>query len=486
VTFLAVLGAVLLAVDLAWRQGLASGAPYVLLVALSLRLRSRRVTLRVTLAASVLTALGLLRSRPGGSLAAEVLGRLLTLAVIWGVAVEGLKLLNKRTVRPLSEREAETAPDQRNRDRARLRRQQKRDLQIGLAQGVFHAINNTLMVIQSDTDRLQERLEPAHAARPLVEDIEKAAEEIGVASERWQRFMREEAGSGPPVELSRLLDEGLPLLRHLLPGMFQIAVDRPPSPDQRLLVSVSADALFQIVLSLGMLVREALPKGGELRMTVTTTAPPAGQSRGEHDGLVRLALEAIGESLEERPAWLVDPGEPTPAALTLQVLRDLAEEHGGHFEARVQSRGRLQLAVTLPYTVGVEQPASATGVVMVVDRHDYTRTLTAGVLRGEGLTVAPCRSATEALDAWRLHHGQPRVIVVEETALDGLETAQLAELEELSQDGHVILTRGAEAGTASRRLPDCSRWLRKPYAMRELTALVRLTLQAQSGRDNER
>jgi|GEM_PF-1694438 len=80
------------AFDIATPLGFAGGVPYVFVILLSLFSQEKHLTIRVTIAASLLTLMGIFLSPAGGELWQVVLNRILAIFVIWCTAILGIKL----------------------------------------------------------------------------------------------------------------------------------------------------------------------------------------------------------------------------------------------------------------------------------------------------------------------------------------------------------------------------------------------------------
>lgn len=148
-----------------------------------------------------------------------------------------------------------------------------------LASGVAHDFNNLLTGILAWVDIATDELEEAHPVTNALAEIRTSAERAAELTQQLLAFGRRQLLAPGPVDLSEVV---VRLKRWM---------DRVLGPDHRLTVTIPDDAwmvetdrsqIERALTALVMNAREAMPTGGEIRLTV------------EHEVLSREHAEAIG------------------------------------------------------------------------------------------------------------------------------------------------------------------------------------------------
>jgi len=218
-----------------------------------------------------------------------------------------------------------------------------------LAAGVAHEVNNPLASISSLVQILQAKLPDDPADRQSAE----ARELLRLVSTQIARItqvvrdMTEFAGQRPParspLELRALLEAGL-RLASFDPDFkrLRLATDFDDSAPR---VSADPDQLQQVFLNLLLNARDAMPGGGELRVS-TRYDPRAGELSTE------IADTGSGVAPEHLP-HVFDPFFTTKPAgrgtgLGLAVCHRIVTAHGGRIELSPADECGTRVRVTLP------------------------------------------------------------------------------------------------------------------------------------------
>ncbi|TDH62710.1 response regulator [Dankookia rubra] len=352
-----------------------------------------------------------------------------------------------------------------------------------LTGGVAHDFNNLLSVITNGVALLKRGIEPARRER-LLDAMEKAAHRGADLTRRLLSFARRQALRPEPLDLRAWLEEMRELLARALRG--DIAIEVEAAPDLWW-ARVDAAELELAVLNLGVNARDAMPRGGVLRLVAgnveldaLTDADRLGGAFTRiavHDTGTGMAPEVLARAFE--PFFSTkDVGQGT--GLGLAQVYGFARQSGG--TARVASRpgeGTTvtlllpRAAPTLPAGVAAVPPAPRAAEegaplhLLLVEDDEAVAELTAEMLRHLGHTVTRVASGPAAIRA--LTEGLAVELVLTDVVMtggqDGLELAkQLGR----NHPGLPILLYsgygGAPARVAAAGLP----LLRKPYSLEEL------------------
>ncbi|WP_187830246.1 ATP-binding protein [Siccirubricoccus phaeus] len=373
-----------------------------------------------------------------------------------------------------------------------------------LTGGVAHDFNNLLSVIVSGTSLLRRDQDQAKRER-LMDAIEQAARRGADLTRRLLTFARRQALRPAPLDLRHWLPDMRELLARSLRGDIAVEIEAEAGLWP---VLVDAGELELAVLNLAVNARDAMPRGGRLRLR----AENAELRRGaDPDGLegrfVRLAVQDDGTGMP--PEVLAHAFEPffstkevgRGTGLGLAQVYGFARQSGG--AARITSIAGQGTAVTLllprseaaPEAAAEEAPAAATARpaataprrgpglnILLVEDDDDVAVLTAEMLHHLGHTVSRVESGAAALKA--LAGGVAAQLVLSDVVMpggwDGLDLAQA--MREEGWPIPVLLYSGyggAPARVAAAGLP----LLRKPFSLPELERAVLLAFRERQGEE---
>jgi signal transduction histidine kinase len=222
-----------------------------------------------------------------------------------------------------------------------------------LAAGLAHEINNPIAFVLANLNHLQ-ALRKEECSEAEVEEVVLETQE-GVARLRLivdelLRLARTGERLSEPVQLARVVESVLPIVRHEAKGRVRIETSLAYAP----LVSGDAGRLGQVVLNLVQNAIHAL-QGGEQgsRVGITVAAAETG---------VELCVEDDGPGIpdEVRP-HIFEPFFTTKASgsgtgLGLAVTREIVGRHGGTIEVETGATG-TRFRVTLPAADAAAVPA---------------------------------------------------------------------------------------------------------------------------------
>jgi len=170
-----------------------------------------------------------------------------------------------------------------------LRQSQKMDAIGQLAGGVAHDFNNMLSGIMGAADLLSRRLDKDVASRQLVNLIIDATEKATSLTRKLLDFSRQGKIEPLPVDIHNVLNGSIALLTRSINRKIRIF-----SEFQAVKTIIMGDAaqLQNAILNLGINARDAMPEGGELRITTRNL------TIGEHDNRLFEHEVAPGEFVE--------------------------------------------------------------------------------------------------------------------------------------------------------------------------------------------
>jgi PAS domain S-box-containing protein len=365
---------------------------------------------------------------------------------------------------------------------ARLREAQRLEAVGQLAGGVAHDFNNLLAVIANYAQFVRKELDDDSRAAGDVDQIISASRRASELTRRLLLFSRRQSGTPEVLSLRRVI-ESLELLLHRTLGE---GIELVVECDDRLWdVEADRSQLEQLVMSLVMNSREAMPEGGTLRIEVANTVmrDPEGPSARA----VRLTVADTGRGMpKEVAAHAFEPFFTTKSVAGHGVGLGLATVYG----IVTKARGRIELesepgrgttvTVILPAVRRASDddpsPSAPRGrgeTALVVEDADAVRVLTGRMLYAAGYQVIPVESAAVALE--RLDAADALVTDVVMPGMSGVELAVTAR--ERRPGLPVVFVSGYTGDTPVAGSDDpATAFLAKPFDGDELLRAVRATL----------
>ncbi|MEQ1850280.1 MAG: response regulator [Chthoniobacteraceae bacterium] len=368
------------------------------------------------------------------------------------------------------------------------RRAQRMDNIGALACGIAHDLNNVLSPIMICSDVL------ASASRgpdesEMVELIRSSALRGSRIVRQVSLFARGDDGERVPVEASHIVSEAAQLLRATLPK--NLTFRSSATPDAGFVLGDPAE-LQQVVLTLCIHARDAMPDGGNLTLAAERVmadelfAAMAPGAKGA--AYVVLSVTDSGEGIpaEERKR-IFDAQIPSMGAGSrLATVRSIIESHGGFVRCEsVVGQGTVfyaclpALADDEPADVAGRQEARGSGeLLLVVEDEAAIANLCGKVLEGQGYRVLIAADGVEALELFARNRGEIRAVIgdVCMPRMDGVGLVRA--IRETEPHVPILIATGATEGPLLRQveaLPAVS-VIRKPFTRRLLLAAVQRCL----------
>ncbi len=213
-----------------------------------------------------------------------------------------------------------------------------------LAAGIAHELNNPVSIISNRIELILEEAEKLELAPELREDLRvlhRNAQRVARIAQSLLSTSRHSPGEHRPVDLNRVVEETL-LLAGKTMTKEGIRVRVALAPDL-LPVLGDAGALQQVLLNLLTNAREAMPDGGEIRITTERASDRA--------GWVRLLVADTGPGIpQEVLPKIFEPFFTTKrvgTGLGLSVSAGIVRDHGGTLS--VESRPGLGTTFALAF-----------------------------------------------------------------------------------------------------------------------------------------
>lgn len=202
-----------------------------------------------------------------------------------------------------------------------------------LTGGIAHDFNNILAIIINNLNLVGKRLGENSSATPLVAGAVQAADRGIALIQRLLGFARKQHLAPQPVEIARLIVGIQGMIRQTLGPQIELSID---APRHLAPAEVDSDQLELAILNLATNARDAMPRGGSLRIGLAErrsdqTSPPELAS----DDYLVISLSDTGAGMDDATlAHAVEPffttkkvGAGTGLGLPM-VLRFVAQSGG--------------------------------------------------------------------------------------------------------------------------------------------------------------
>ncbi len=389
----------------------------------------------------------------------------------------------------------------RERIEAQLLQSQKMEGIGRLAGGIAHDFNNLLTAILGYTALIRMGLQPGDAVAEDVAEVEKAARRAADLTRQLLAFARKQVVTPRVVSLNELVGNLQRLLDRLIGPHVMLETELAPD-----LWAVRADPgqLEQVVTNLVVNARDALPRGGVIRV-VTRNVSLGPEAVAAHADLpagdyVRLEVSDTGEGMDEATlARVFEPFFTTKekgkgTGLGLATAYGIVRQAGGSIGADSRPGAGATFTVLLPRVDEVPGRLEATPVavpaaggegdetVLVADDEALVRDIAVRALRARGYRVLV---AGDGLAAQRLAgEAEDLDLLVADIQMPGLDGRELAAALRARRPAlRVLFISGRADGAANgdEAPPARTDFLPKPFTPSQLALAVRGLLDRADG-----
>ncbi|HWI19816.1 MAG TPA: ATP-binding protein [Vicinamibacterales bacterium] len=359
-----------------------------------------------------------------------------------------------------------------------------------LAGGIAHDLNNVLAPIIMGIALLRDRLTDADS-RDVIETISSSAQRGAEMVSQVLSFARGREGKRVEIRAADLVADVVRIARDTLPKNIEITTDVDPGLP---LILGDPTQCHQVLLNLCVNARDAMPNGGQLRLSAIreTIAPhqgirPSELSPGDY---VVIQVDDTGEGIPPHLLETIfDPFFTTKDAgkgtgLGLSTSQTIVRNHGGHIRVFSEPGEGSSFHVYLP-VAPARLPASATGqraaaprgqgqTVLVVDDEESVRKVLKSTLEKSGYKVLQASNGREALTMYHEIGSTIDVIVIDMTmpVLGGMPT--MRELVKMNPDVCIVAASGIHDNEATAKSigPQVKHFLAKPFTAEMLLRAI--------------
>jgi CheY-like chemotaxis protein len=359
-----------------------------------------------------------------------------------------------------------------------------------LAGGIAHDFNNILMVIQSYTELLQDRLPADSGDRRHTQQILKAADRASSLTRQMLAFSRKQILSPVALDLNVVINETAKMLKRLIGEDIDFGV-RPA--ESLWTVEADSDQIVQVLMNLCVNARDAMPGGGTLTIA-TGNIPVEDGSMGEQEHVppgdyVWLSVTDTGTGIsKDTQGRIFDPFFTTKevgkgTGLGLATVYGIVKQSGGYVWVDSElGRGacftvflpRVKRAISSDMSTEPEARPRGVGTLLVAEDEAPLREAICASLRSLGYTVLEAGSGKQALSVASQHEGQIDLLITDLVMpeMGGRELSQM--LGSLRPDLRTICMSGySDDATLRNGISETgAAFLQKPFSLGSLASKV--------------
>ena len=376
--------------------------------------------------------------------------------------------------------------DARSAAEAKLHQMQRMESIGQLTGGIAHDFNNMLSVVIGNLDLAQRSAEDRKRVDRLIGQALKGATSAAELTQRLLAFSRRQTLVPSAVDANLLISEMTEMLNRAIGETILLETDLAPN-----LWTINADSaqLESAILNLAVNARDAMPKGGNLRIR-TENKLRGLEEPGEYvliiveDDGSGMSPDVIARACEP---FFTTKGVGQGTGLGLSQVYGFAQQSGGFLDVESEEGRGTRVTIALPRHIGEasrETPASAAQAapprsgetVLVVEDEEDVRAFSAEALSDLGFSVLQAESAERALELLEVNRVD---LVFSDMVMPGMNGSEFASVARSRwPETRFLFTTGYTNEEVFRNgeSDEGAAILRKPFTVEQLAGKVRETL----------
>jgi PAS domain S-box-containing protein len=321
-----------------------------------------------------------------------------------------------------------------------LRQSQKMEAVGRLAGGVAHDFNNLLTIISGRAELLLQRLGRDNPLSHELDLVLKTSHRAAALTRQLLAFSRKQVLSMQVLDVNAVVINIERMLRRLIGEDIELATALDPGLGR---VKADPGQLEQVIMNLAVNARDAMPRGGHLRIETGNVDPaggglPTGAAPGPHV-LLSVSDDGCGMDRDTR-ARIFEPFFTTKdvnagTGLGLATVYGIVKQSGGDIAVDSEPGQGTRFRIYLPR---VEEPASSARpgapgaarggreTILLVEDEPDVRSLAREFLESAGYSVLEATGGGEALSIAGEHAG-PIDLVITDVVMPEIDGRKLIE-----------------------------------------------------------
>lgn len=370
-----------------------------------------------------------------------------------------------------------------------LRQAQRMEAMGQLAAGVAHDFNNILTIIQGHLSLQLDTGEFTPPVRAALRETLAASQHAATLTRQLLTLSRNHLFEPAPLDLNSIIQRMMTLLQRLIGE--HIAVEWQC---QSGLPWITGDVpgIEQVVMNLVLQARDAMPRGGRLRIATglsEVSASSAAQNPEAREGtFVRFSIVDTGCGMDQgtvdrlRTAFAAAGPAAADTGANLSAVHHIVRQHEGWVELFSEPGQGTAIFVYLPAASAPVDPPppelpGKTGLrVLLVEDEPAVRAVLRQLLIHGGCTVLEAGDAPSALTIWETEKDRIHLLITDIVMPGGMTGHDLAlRLTDDRPELKVIYSSGYSASLfqVGQSLVPGQNFLPKPYDANRVLALIR-------------
>lgn len=368
--------------------------------------------------------------------------------------------------------------------RAEVRHAQSMEVRGQVASRIAHDFNNLLTLISGYAEILSRELHFDERTSQMAREIQATASRASLLTGQLQTIGRTMIGKPVVFDPVAAIQSNAEVLERILGEEIQLVWNLAEHVEN---VRADPDQFEQMVLNLSINARDAMPEGGELRISVADvdlTFEQASELVIAPGGYVRVIIEDTGSGMdEETVAQCFEPlfttkGPLKGTGMGLASARRFVEESGGAITCQSVIGQGTRFQMLFPsinesaseISTRIEAPkGDGNSVILIAEDDSGLRRLMSTVIQRNGFRVIEADSGETALAL----AADPDVridLLLSDVIMGGITGRDLAgQLQSARPELRVLLVSGTEgAESVEGLLPGSGSFLAKPFKPSEL------------------
>ena len=377
---------------------------------------------------------------------------------------------------------------------AGLQQAQRLDSLGTLAGGIAHDFNNILSAIMGYTELTKLSCSDNPTVQHYLDQLGSASLRAKNLVQQILNFSRQSDSEKHPIDISRIVNEALNLIRATLPTTIEISKNVPS--DLGVIVA-NETQIHQIVMNLCTNAHHAMDEEGgliDVELSTTTISAKDGINYPDLDPgeYLKLIITDTGSGIPSEILTKIfdpyfttkNPGEGT--GLGLSTVHGIVKDHGGCIKVYSEQGRGTSFQIFLPITKSrTERTDNSVGqlphgneTILFVDDEKLLLEIGKELLESLGYRVETRASSIDALEAFRVQPAKYDLIVSDMTMPKITGELLAVEIKKIKPDVPIILCTGYSTRLNSEKLIKIgiAKVLMKPVTFNELAVNVREAL----------